>query len=111
MKDSKPIPAEYLYWRNRVEGQIRHAINEHPEWFNLPTQKDRDRCVRSVAKRIIGEIVAGSTTGNSQGSDANGCVSALSECGASTRASFGTVGGTCAADRPFIPTNNKDAKE
>lgn len=57
--NGKPIPPEYAFWRNRIEGQIRHTIHEHPEWFNLPDEETHGRCVRSTAKRIIGEIVAG----------------------------------------------------
>lgn len=60
----KPIPESYLKWKNRVEGQIRHTINEHPEWFKLEDQKTKDRCIRSMAKRIIGEIVAGMIAGD-----------------------------------------------
>lgn len=64
-KQQKEIPPEYLFWRKRIEGQIRHTIREHPEWFNLSNEEIRDRCIRSTAKRIIGEIVAGTPTGNS----------------------------------------------
>lgn len=63
-------PPEYLFWKKRVEGQIRHTIHEHPEWFNLPTVEIRDKCIRSTAKRIIGEIVAGTTSGNSSSENA-----------------------------------------
>jgi hypothetical protein len=64
----KPIKPEYQFWRKRIEGQIRHTIHEHPEWFNFDDPETRDRCIRSTAKRIIGEIVAGSIIGN----DTNG---------------------------------------
>lgn len=63
----KPIRPEHQFWRRRVEGQIRHAMNEHPEWFNLENDEVRERCVRSVAKRIIGEIVAGISAGDERG--------------------------------------------
>lgn len=63
----KKIKPEYEAWRRRIEGQIRHTINDHPEWFNLPDAEIKDRCIRSTAKRIIGEIVAGSTTGKNIG--------------------------------------------
>lgn len=69
-RSSKPIPPAYAFWRNRIEGQIRHTINEHPEWFNLSDEEERDRCVRSTAKRIIGEIVAGTRPGDNPGDGA-----------------------------------------
>lgn len=64
MKKDGPIKPEYQAWRNRVEGQIRHMINEHPEYFNLPTKLAKERCIRSLGKRIIGEIVAGTRSGS-----------------------------------------------
>jgi len=56
------INPSYAWWRKRIEGQIRHTINEHPEWFNLPD--DKDRPVRSMAKRIIGQIIAATEGGD-----------------------------------------------
>jgi hypothetical protein len=46
-------------WHKRVEGQVRHCIKCHPEYFNsnIPT----DVIVNSLAKRIVGEIVADCT--------------------------------------------------
>jgi len=70
MTRQKPIKPEYQAWRRRIEGQIRHMMNEHPEFFNLPTVDAKERCIRSMAKRIIGEIVAGTATGNSSGASA-----------------------------------------
>jgi hypothetical protein len=70
--ERKPIPPAYAFWRRRIEGQIRHTIHEHPEWFNLPDAETQDRCVRSTAKRIIGEIVAGTRPGDSAGGGATG---------------------------------------
>jgi hypothetical protein len=66
------IKPEYEFWRKRIEGQIRHTMNEHPEWFNLPDAESKKRCVSSMAKRIIGEIVAGILTGNNQPESCNG---------------------------------------
>jgi len=43
-------------WHRRVEGQIRDCIHNHPEWFK--SCKDHKRMVNSLAKRIVGEIVA-----------------------------------------------------
>ena len=71
-RSNKPIPPAYSFWRKRIEGQIRHTIHEHPEWFNLPDEETRDRCIRSTAKRIIGEIVAGTGPGDSAGGGATG---------------------------------------
>lgn len=48
-------------WHPRVEGQIRHTIGCHPEWFNFKDEKDKATMVNSLAKRIVGEIVAGGT--------------------------------------------------
>lgn len=71
---TKGIKPEDQAWRRRVEGQIRHTMNEHPEWFNVPTEAIRDRCIRSMGKRIIGEIVAGTPSGANQDSGATvGC--------------------------------------
>lgn len=58
------IDPRHAFWRKRVEGQIRHTMNEYSEWFNLPDEATKDRCIRSTAKRIIGEIVAGTPTGD-----------------------------------------------
>lgn len=63
----KPIKPKYQVWRKRIEGQIRHAMNEHPEWFNLPSLEIKDRAIHSIAKRVIGEIVAGTSTGGNTG--------------------------------------------
>jgi hypothetical protein len=61
---SKQIPVEYQVWRRRVEGQIKHTIHEHPEWFNLSDNETKGKCISSMAKRIIGEIVVGRATDN-----------------------------------------------
>jgi hypothetical protein len=47
------------YWHRRVEGQIRHTIGQHPEWFRFKDAHERKKLVNSLAKRIVGEIVAG----------------------------------------------------
>lgn len=49
---------EHDFWHRRVEGQIRHTIGQHPEWFNFPHSYDKKHCVNSLAKRIVGEILA-----------------------------------------------------
>ncbi len=45
-------------WTARVEGQIRHTIGQHPEWFSFVDDHARQACVNALAKRIVGEIVA-----------------------------------------------------
>lgn len=45
-------------WHKRVEGQIRHVINVHPKWFVFKNDADKRDCINSIAKRIVGEIVA-----------------------------------------------------
>lgn len=45
-------------WHRIVEGQIRNCMNCHPEWFNFTTQAEKSRCINSLAKRIVGEIVS-----------------------------------------------------
>lgn len=54
----------YDKWHRRVEGQIRHLIGQHPEWFTFTKDKSPKGkntqywCVNALAKRIVGEIVA-----------------------------------------------------
>lgn len=49
---------EHDFWHKRVEGQIRHTIGRHPEWFNFEEPYEKSNCVNSLAKRIVGEILA-----------------------------------------------------
>lgn len=46
------------YWHRRVEGQIRHTMNVHPKWFSFKNETDKKACINSLAKRIVGEIIA-----------------------------------------------------
>lgn len=48
----------YDKWHRRVEGQIRHTIGQHPEWFNFESEVHKRSCIIGLAKRIVGEIVA-----------------------------------------------------
>ena len=54
----------YDKWHRRVEGQIRHVIGQHPEWFTFTSKNDCKSqnaqfwCINALAKRIVGEIVA-----------------------------------------------------
>ncbi len=45
-------------WHKRVEGQIRDAMTSHPEWFNIRDSQHKAFIINSLAKRIVGEIVA-----------------------------------------------------
>lgn len=49
---------EHNFWHRRVEGQIRHTMGRHPEWFNFKNPTDQNHCINSLAKRIVGEILA-----------------------------------------------------
>ena len=46
------------FWHRRVEGQIRDAMHSHPEWFKITGKTQKQTLVNSLAKRIVGEIVA-----------------------------------------------------
>lgn len=46
------------FWHKRVEGQIKHTMNMHPKWFTFKDDIDKNTCINSLAKRIVGEIVA-----------------------------------------------------
>lgn len=45
-------------WHRRVEGQLRDVIHSHPEWFSFEDEHDKKCCINSIAKRVVGEIVA-----------------------------------------------------
>ena len=53
-------------WHRRVEGQIKNTINCHPNWFNFKNPIDRNNCINSLAKRIVGEIIADLEIGNNK---------------------------------------------
>ena len=67
---SRKQGAIYDKWHRRVEGQIRHVIGQHPEWFAFAkdlsdhgekgyrARNARYWCINGLAKRIVGEIVA-----------------------------------------------------
>jgi hypothetical protein len=52
------------FWHPRIEGQIRDVIHHHPEWFTFKDKEAMKWCINSLAKRIVGEIVAGLETGH-----------------------------------------------
>lgn len=45
-------------WHPRVEGQIKDCMNKHPDWFAHIPKGEIYWFVNSLAKRIVGEIVA-----------------------------------------------------
>lgn len=59
-------PPEYLFWRKRIEGQIRHTMYEHPEFFTQEAYGEKG-LVDRMAKRLIGEIVAAIGRGDNSG--------------------------------------------
>lgn len=62
-------------WHRRVEGQIRDCMHMHPRWFKDIADTDRAYFTRSLAKRIVGEILAdgpGSTVSLTPASVADG---------------------------------------
>src|SRR5438270_592784 len=62
------------FWHPRVEGQIKHTIGRHPEWFRLPPKTSaKQDCISSLAKRIVGEIVAATTRGDNAGLHESNC--------------------------------------
>lgn len=68
--DKDRYPPEYLFWKKRIEGQIRHTMYEHPEFFTKIAYDEN--LVGRMAKRIIGEIVAGTLPGDNSGEGAIG---------------------------------------
>ena len=59
-QDRSPLHAK---WHPRVEGQIRDCMTQHPDWFTEKFRKHQGVMVNSLAKRIVGEIVADSKVG------------------------------------------------
>lgn len=55
--------ADYMAWWAKVVGQIHCTVAEHPEYFT-EDEKLKSAMVRSLAKRIVGEIVAGGMVGD-----------------------------------------------
>lgn len=54
-------------WHRRVEGQLRDTIYSHPEWFLFEDEHEKNCCINSIAKRVVGEIVAdGSLVDNTE---------------------------------------------
>jgi hypothetical protein len=47
---------EHGKWHRRVEGQIYDHMHQHPEFYT--GVKERTTFARSLAKRIVGEIIA-----------------------------------------------------
>lgn len=53
---------EHRAWYRKVKGQIRDCIHAHPELFC----GDTEDIVRHLSKRIVGEIVAVTTSGDKE---------------------------------------------
>lgn len=45
-------------WHRRVEGQIRDCMMKHPKWFAGVPKSERKQFIESIAKRVVGEILA-----------------------------------------------------
>jgi hypothetical protein len=84
------------FWHRRVEGQIRDAIYSHPEWFNVKSETQKRTLVNSLAKRIVGEIVAASFVATKRAEVASDCLSSSgSGGGAKLPPDGGDVGPSC----------------
>lgn len=58
------------FWHKRVDGQIKHTMGQHPEWFKFSSERERKTIINSLSKRIVGEIVA--CLGSERSSDVSG---------------------------------------
>jgi hypothetical protein len=63
------------FWHRRVEGQIRDAMHSHPEWFRITSERQKQTIVNSLAKRIVGEIVAAYSVAAKRAEVAHSCSS------------------------------------
>lgn len=72
MTNRKHSPAHDI-WHRRVEGQIQHTIGQHPKWFNLKNDSEKRTMINSLAKRIVGEIMADITLARIPGVDGGPC--------------------------------------
>lgn len=68
MQNKAAISLLHAKWHRRVEGQIRGCFNEHPEYIDL---NKKNIIINSLAKRIVGEIIAESRLANN--SEESGC--------------------------------------
>lgn len=75
LRMKRKITPIHNFWHRRVEGQIRHTMNVHPRWFIFKDEHDKNDCINSLAKRIVGEIVAAGIVVQSQ-AEMGQCVSA-----------------------------------
>lgn len=50
---------DYKKWRRIVAGQVRDCIHHHQKWFTFESERDKNSCIHSLTKRIVGEIVLG----------------------------------------------------
>jgi hypothetical protein len=49
---------EHDFWHRRIEPAILETIKAHPDWFVIRVDEDRRVIVNSLAKRIVGHVVA-----------------------------------------------------
>jgi hypothetical protein len=97
------------YWHPRVEGQIRHTIGQHPEWFAFKSPVHQRACVISLAKRIVGEIVAACTVATIPDGMAANCVETVGSGSAADVLPPGRDGDAhcCASGNPMIAPDRK----
>lgn len=83
-------------WHRRVEGQIRDTIHAHPKWFSFKNEGDKQDCINSLAKRIVGEIVAAAKVETIQDNMVARCViPGRGECGSTVCSSGKDMGRAC----------------
>ncbi len=49
---------EHEFWHRRIEPAILETIKAHPDWFVIGADEDKRVIVNSLAKRIVGHVVA-----------------------------------------------------
>ena len=50
--------AEHEAWHKIVQGQVRSAMNDHPEWFSkFTTPRKKNQAIRSIANRAVGAVM------------------------------------------------------
>lgn len=89
------------FWHPRVEGQIKHTIGRHPEWFKLENPTQKKFCINSLAKRIVGEIIAAGYVALSADAMTSNCEHLSGKDDGTTLSSTGGVGSL--TDLPGCP--------
>ena len=49
---------EHDFWHPIVEAQIREVMRVHPDWFRLESEQERRVSPNSLAKRVVGQLIA-----------------------------------------------------